>query len=120
MISNARLELRGKNHETIKLTEESLNKVGSVCPSLGDEGIFLSSEHRTLARLPSVGGSWNKNDCHRFIYLNALGVALFDRIRRGGFAGGNASLEVGFGGSKAQVRPSGSLFLLPVDLDVEF
>lgn len=73
MISNVRWELRGKTHETIKLIEESLNKVGSVCLSLGDEGIFLSSEHRTLARLTSVGGSWSKNGCHRFIYLNAWG-----------------------------------------------
>lgn len=106
MISDCRWALKGKNHETIKLIGESLNKVGSVCLSLGDEGIFLNCEHRTLARLPSVGGGWNKNGCHRFIYLNALGVALFNRIRRGGFAGGSVSLQVGFEGSEAQARPS--------------
>jgi hypothetical protein len=40
-------------------------------------------------------------------------------IRRG-VVGGSVSLEVGFEVSKVQARPISSLFLLPVDLDVEF
>jgi len=38
------------------------------------------------------------------------GVALFERVRRCGLVGGNVSLGVSFGVSKAQSRPSGSLF----------
>lgn len=57
--------------------------------------------------------------------LNHQGVVVL-RIRRYGlvridvtFFGGNVPLRVGFGVSKAQARPSGSLFLLPVDPDIE-
>jgi hypothetical protein len=42
-------------------------------------------------------------------------------LRRCGPVGGSVSLEAGFGVSGAQARPSASLslFLLPVDTDVE-
>lgn len=54
------------------------------------------------------------------------GVALLERewkvclcLNRCGFGVGSVSLEVGFEASEAQARPSGSLFLLSRDLDVE-
>lgn len=41
------------------------------------------------------------------------------RIRKWALVGRSVSLKVGSEVSKAQVRPSVSLFLLPVDLDIE-
>jgi hypothetical protein len=46
-------------------------------------------------------------------------VAVFESIRRSGLDGGSVFLEVDFEVSKAQARPSVSLFLLPTDPDVE-
>ena len=46
-------------------------------------------------------------------------MALFRRIRRCGLVGGTMTLGVGFELSKAYARPSGSVFLLPVDSDVD-
>ena len=56
--------------------------------------------------------------------LSQQGVASFERIRRCGIIevdGGRVSLRVDFEVSKAEARPSGSLFLLPDDsVDIEF
>lgn len=54
--------------------------------------------------------------------LSQQGMALFERCRKCGIVevdGGNVSPRVGLEVSKAEARPSGSVFLLPVDLDIE-
>lgn len=48
--------------------------------------------------------------------MNAQGLALFERIRRCGLAGGSVSPGVGFEVLKTQAM---SPFLLPADPDVE-
>lgn len=50
----------------------------------------------------------NKNNIHTFIYLNTSGVVLFEKIRRCGLVGRSLSHTQWL-----------SLFLLPVDLDIE-
>ena len=54
-----------------------------------------------------------------FEYLVIRELHYLTGIRRCGLVGRGVSLGVGFGISNAQARPSFSLFLLPVDLDVE-
>jgi hypothetical protein len=62
----------------------------------------------------------SKNGPCRLIDLNVghQEVALH-KIRRGGLDDGSMLLEVRFGVSKAQARPSVSSFLLPDDPDVQ-
>lgn len=64
-------------------------------------------------------GGLNKSSPHRVIYFSVYGVALFKRIKRYGSVGGSMSLGVASELLKAQARPSVSLFLLPVDPNVE-
>jgi hypothetical protein len=46
-------------------------------------------------------------------------LTLFERIRGYGIVGGGVSLAMDFEISRVQAKPSNSLFLLPVMLDVE-